>query len=63
MKNLKAIPKFRSITAECKFWETHDTTHYLGGSAPGFQLRFVCTLHPPRASILYRASAGGMSSG
>lgn len=31
-KLLKPIPKFRSITAERKFWETHDTTQYLDWS-------------------------------
>lgn len=32
MRKLKQIPKFRSITAERKFWETHDTTQYLDWS-------------------------------
>jgi predicted DNA binding CopG/RHH family protein len=32
MKKLKAIPKFRSTTAEREFWETHDTTQYLDWS-------------------------------
>jgi len=32
MKKLKPVPKFRSITAERKFWETHDTTQYLDWS-------------------------------
>jgi len=31
-KPLKPIPKFRSTTAERKFWETHDTTEYLDWS-------------------------------
>jgi hypothetical protein len=32
MNKLKTIPKFRSPTAERKFWETHDTTQYLDWS-------------------------------
>jgi hypothetical protein len=32
MKKLKAIPKFRSVAAERKFWETHDSTQYLDWS-------------------------------
>ncbi len=31
-KSLKPIPKFRSTTAEGKFWETHDTTQYVDWS-------------------------------
>jgi predicted DNA binding CopG/RHH family protein len=31
-KPRKPIPKFRSIAAERKFWETHDTTQYLDWS-------------------------------
>ena len=31
-KPLKPVPKFRSIAAERKFWETHDTTQYLDWS-------------------------------
>ncbi len=32
MKKLKAIPRFRSLAAERKFWETHNTTQYLDWS-------------------------------
>jgi predicted DNA binding CopG/RHH family protein len=31
-KPLKPVPKFRSLKAERKFWETHDTTQYLDWS-------------------------------
>jgi predicted DNA binding CopG/RHH family protein len=31
-KKLKPIPKFRSETAERKFWETHDSTAYVDWS-------------------------------
>jgi predicted DNA binding CopG/RHH family protein len=31
-KALKKVPKFRSETAERKFWETHDSTDYVDWS-------------------------------
>jgi predicted DNA binding CopG/RHH family protein len=125
-KLLKPIPKFRSITAERKFWETHETTQYLDWSqaqparfpklkpstksislrlpvhllerikveansarcpvsvahqglarragwltteksrrdwVSSYDREHPCTPRPPRASILHRAVAGGVSSG
>ncbi len=32
MKKRKPIPKFSSEKAEKKFWETHDSTHYIDWS-------------------------------
>ncbi len=32
MRNLKSIPKFKSESAERKFWLTHDSTEYLDWS-------------------------------
>jgi predicted DNA binding CopG/RHH family protein len=29
MKNLKPIPKFKSLDEEADFWNTHDSTEYL----------------------------------
>ncbi len=31
---LKTVPKFKSESAERKFWETHDSTEYLDWSKP-----------------------------
>ncbi len=32
MKNLKTIPKFKSLKEEVKFWNTHDSTDYIDWS-------------------------------
>ncbi|MFI5270916.1 MAG: CopG family antitoxin [Candidatus Saccharimonadales bacterium] len=29
MKNLKPIPKFKSLDEEADFWDTHDSTEYV----------------------------------
>jgi hypothetical protein len=52
MKKLKPAPKFRSMTAERKFWETHDTTEYLDWSQA--QLARFPNLKPSMKSISLR---------
>lgn len=32
MKNLKTIPKFKSLEEEAEFWDTHDSTDYVDWS-------------------------------
>jgi len=51
-KQLKPVPKFRSTTAERKFWETHDTIQYLDWSQA--QLARFPNLRPSTKSILPR---------
>jgi predicted DNA binding CopG/RHH family protein len=51
-KHLKAVPKFRSTTAERKFWETHDSTQYLDWSQA--QLARFPNLRPSTKSISLR---------
>ncbi len=51
-KRLKQVPKFRSTTAERKFWETHDTTQYLDWSQA--QLARFPHLRPSTKSISLR---------
>ncbi len=51
-KHLKTVPKFRSTTAERKFWETHDTTQYLDWSQA--QLARFPNLRPSTKSISLR---------
>jgi len=29
MRKIKKIPKFKTVAAEAKFWDTHDVTDYL----------------------------------
>ncbi|HSR06533.1 MAG TPA: CopG family antitoxin, partial [Bryobacteraceae bacterium] len=55
-KPLKPIPKFRSSAAERKFWETHDTTHYLDRTQA--QLARFSNLRPSIKSISLRPLDG-----
>ena len=54
-RGLKAIPEFRSEAAERRFWETHDSTHYVDWSKAGF-VRFP-NLKPSTETISLRLPA------
>lgn len=51
-KKLKAIPKFKSESAERRFWETHDSTEYFD-STKMVRARFL-KLKPSTQSISLR---------
>lgn len=51
-KQLKPVPKFRSESAERKFWETHETTSYLDWSQA--KLARFPNLKPSTKSISLR---------
>lgn len=52
MKNLKSIPKFKTIKEEAEFWSTHDSTDYIDWSKA--QNTIFPNLKPSTESISIR---------
>lgn len=52
MKNLKKIPKFKSLEDEAEFWNTHDSTNYVDWSQA--QKTVFPNLKPSTESISLR---------
>jgi predicted DNA binding CopG/RHH family protein len=52
LAKLKKIPKFRSATAEERFWATHDSTEYIDFSRA--ELGFLPELKPSSKTISIR---------
>jgi predicted DNA binding CopG/RHH family protein len=55
MKNLKAIPKFKTEAEERRFWEEHDSTRYIDWS--GAKSARFPNLKPSTQSISLRLPA------